>query len=325
MGSAVEWEQIVPEAVVLDGDRVVFRTAGEGPVLLLVHGMAGSAATWKRVFGLLSRRFTVVAPDLLGHGDSDRPPCEYSLGTHANTLRDLMDVLGHQRATVIGQSFGGGVALQLAYQFPERCERLVLVDSGGLGPDVNIILRLLSLPGAGAVLALGAAPAARAVARRVGTWLGRAGLRLTRAGEEIWRSYASLGDADSRRALFRCLHDVIDWSGQTLCALRHRAPTLRMPVLIVWGADDPFIPVSHAHAAHLAIPGSRLVVFEGVTHYPHCQVPERFVEAVVDFVHSTQPARLPVRSTPCRDRERRPGRATASSSATRARIVRADR
>ena len=127
--------------VSIHGHDVGFHTAGEGPVLLLVHGMAGSSTTWKHVMPHLARRFTVVAPDLLGHGKSAKPRGEYSLGTHANILRDLLNVLGHERATLVGQSLGGGVVMQLAYQFPERCERLVLVGSGGLGPEVNIILR----------------------------------------------------------------------------------------------------------------------------------------------------------------------------------------
>src|SRR5512144_3320187 len=135
-------------AIRIDGDRVVYRIGGKGPVLLLVHGLAGSSVTWGHVMPALAKRFTVLAPDLLGQGQSDKPRGEYSLGARAYTLRDLMDALGHKRATVIGQSLGGGVAMQLAYQFPERCERLVLVNSGGLGREVNVILRALTLPAA---------------------------------------------------------------------------------------------------------------------------------------------------------------------------------
>ena len=94
----------------------------------------------------------MLAPDLLGHGASGKEATDYSLGAHASVLRDLMDRLGIDRATVVGQSLGGGVAMQLAYQYPDRCERLVLVASGGLGREVSIILRALSLPGAELVL-----------------------------------------------------------------------------------------------------------------------------------------------------------------------------
>jgi pimeloyl-ACP methyl ester carboxylesterase len=285
-----------PRAITIDGDRVVYRTAGEGPVVLLVHGMAGSSLTWRRVMPALAKRFTVLAPDLLGQGGSDKPRGEYSLGAHANTLRDLMDALGYQRATVVGQSLGGGVAMQVAYQFPERCERLVLVNSGGLGREVTFFLRMLTLPGFESVFPLFCTPRLRDAGNLVATWLGRAGVRSTPAREEIWRSYASLADSDGRRAFFRSLRDVIDFSGQAVSALSRLYRAAQLPTLIVWGAQDPFIPVSHALAAHKAIPGSRLEIFAGVGHYPHCEAPDRFVEVLVDFIASTRPAHLPVRS-----------------------------
>jgi pimeloyl-ACP methyl ester carboxylesterase len=289
-------------AITIDGERVAYRLAGEGPVLLLVHGMAGSSLTWRHVLPKLAERFTVLAPDLLGQGESDKPRGEYSLGAHANTLRDLTDALGVERATLVGQSLGGGVAMQLAYQFPERCERLVLVDSGGLGREVTFYLRMLTLPGFEAVFPLFCTPRLRDAGSRVAAWLGRTGVRSTPARQEIWRSYGSLADPASRRAFFRSLRDVIDFQGQAVSALSKLHRAAQLPTLIVWGARDPFIPVSHALAAHQAIPGSRLEIFEGVGHYPHCEAPERFVEVLVDFVESTPPARLagrgPERRTP---------------------------
>ena len=286
-----------PRAINIDGDRVVYRTAGKGPVLLLlVHGLAGSSVTWRHVMPELAKRFRVLAPDLLGQGQSDKPRGEYSLGAHANTLRDLLDALGYKRATVIGQSLGGGVAMQFAYQFPERCERLVLVDSGGLGREVTFYLRMLTVPGFESVFPLFCTPWLRDAGNLVATWLGRAGVRSTPASQEIWRSYASLADAENRRAFFRSLRDVIDFSGQAVSALGRLHRAAQLPTLIVWGAQDPFIPVSHALAAHNAIPGSRLETFDGVGHYPHCEAPERFVAVLTDFIASTTTARLPARS-----------------------------
>jgi len=152
--------------VTIDADRIAYRVAGKGPLLLLVHGMAGSSVTWRRVMPALSERFTVLAPDLLGQGQSDKPRGDYSIGAHANTLRDLMDALAFERATVIGQSLGGGVAMQLAYQFPERCERLVLVDSGGLGREVTLYLRMLTLPGFEEIFPLFCSPWLRDAGKR---------------------------------------------------------------------------------------------------------------------------------------------------------------
>jgi pimeloyl-ACP methyl ester carboxylesterase len=206
-----------------------------------------------------------------------------------------LDALGYKRVTVIGQSLGGGVAMQFAYQFPERCERLVLVDSGGLGRDVTFYLRMLTVPGFESVFPLLCTPRLRDAGNLVATWLGRAGVRSTPASQEVWRSYASLADAESRRAFFRSLRDVIDFSGQAVSALGRLYRAARLPTLIVWGAQDPFIPMSHAVAAHKAIPGSRLEIFDGVGHYPHCEAPERFVAVLLDFIASTKPARLPSR------------------------------
>lgn len=281
-----------PLTVALNGDRIAYRLAGKGPLLLLVHGMAGSGVTWKHVMPVLAERFTVLAPDLLGQGNSGKPRGDYSLGAQANTLRDLMDALGYERATVVGQSLGGGVAMQFAYQFPERCERLVLVDSGGLGHEVTFYLRMLTLPGFESVFPLFCTPQLRDAGVRVATWLERAGVHSTPARQEIWRSYASLADPASRGAFFRTLREVIDFRGQAVSALGRLHRAAQIPTLILWGARDPFIPVRHAFEAHEAIPGSRLEIFEDVGHYPHCEAPERFVSVLLEFIDSTEPARL---------------------------------
>jgi pimeloyl-ACP methyl ester carboxylesterase len=277
----------------IHGHKVAFRSAGAGPVVLLVHGMAGSSATWRHVLPALAQRFTVVAPDLLGHGESGKPRRgEYALGAHANFLRDLLHVLGHERATIVGQSLGGGVAMQFAYQFPERCERLGLVGSGGLGREVSVILRALTFPGAEYILPLVSTCRVRDVGNRVAAWLYQLGLRAAPAIEEVWRSFTSLTEADTRTAFFRTLRAVVDLGGQAVTATDRLYLASQVPTLIVWGDRDPFIPVSHARTAHETMPGSRLEVFEDAGHFPHCEAPERFVEVLIDFITSTEPARL---------------------------------
>ena len=280
------------QRVAVNGQDVAYVMAGSGPVLLLVHGMAGSSTTWERVVPALSKRCTVVAPDLLGHGKSAKPRGEYSLGNHADVLRDLMNALGLDRATLVGQSFGGGVVMQMAYQYPERCERLVLIDSGGLGREVHPVLRALAIPAAEQLFPLVCNPAVRAAAGRIGTWLGGIGAGASPVVQEIWRSYASLADADTRWAFFHTLRGVIDPGGQAVSAVNRLYLSADIPTLIVWGARDPFIPLRHANDAHAAIPGSRLQIFEDVGHYPRCEAPERFTRVLFEFLDSTAPAHV---------------------------------
>src|SRR5947199_4198147 len=280
------------EEIDLHGHRVSYRIAGEGPVILLVHGIAGSSQQWLDSMTLLAEGHTVVAPDLLGHGRSAKPRGDYSLGAYAAGIRDLLEVLGHPRATIVGHSLGGGIAMQFAYQYPERCERLVLVSSGGLGREVHAMIRAAALPGSEWVLPLictrGLLDAVDGVAR----FVGRAGLRAAPDLEEIWRGYASLGDADCRRAFVHTLRTIIDPSGQRVSAADRLYLAAEVPTMIVWGEQDGVIPVTHAHAAHAAIPASRLELFPGAGHFPHRSDPRRFVEVLLDFVRSTAPARL---------------------------------
>ncbi len=276
----------------LHGHSVAYRLAGDGPLVVLIHGMAGSSAAWRFVMPALATRFTVLAPDLLGHGASAKPRADYSLSGHANVVRDLLTALGHEQATLVGQSFGGGVAMQLAYQFPEHVARLGLVSSGGLGREVSALLRGLTFPGAEHVFPAVCSPSLREAVRRTATWLSRFGLRAAPSAQEAWRAYASLADADTRQAFFRTLHAVIDPGGQAVSASDRLYLATHVPTLIVWGAQDRLIPVSHAYAAHAAIPGSRLEILEHVGHFPHCEAPERFLDALTSFLEATSPARV---------------------------------
>jgi pimeloyl-ACP methyl ester carboxylesterase len=272
--------------------RITYRSAGSGPVLLLIHGMAGSSETWRQVMPGLAQRFTVVVPDLLGHGRSEKPEGDYSLGAFACTLRDLLVALGHERVTVVGQSLGGGVAMQFCYQYPERTERLVLVGSGGLGREVSRLLRLLSLPGSEPVLRLACAAQVHRAIESVSSAAARVGLRPAPAVAELWRSYASLTNDAARRAFLRTLRAVVDPRGQAVSASNRLHLAAQVPTLIVWGEVDRIIPVDHAYAAHTLIPGSRLEIFQGVGHYPHCEAPERFVQVLIKFIETTTPARI---------------------------------
>jgi pimeloyl-ACP methyl ester carboxylesterase len=274
--------------ITLHGHQVSYRSAGRGPLLLLLHGIAGTSATWDDVVPLLSRRHTVIAPDLIGHGDSEKPRGDYSLGAYANSIRDLMEALGKERATIVGHSLGGGVAMQFAYQFPERCERLALVSSGGLGREVHLLLRASALPGAEAVLPWLCVAGQQSVGKVVHA-LGKMGLRASADLEETWRSFVSLAEPEARRAFLHTVRGIIDLGGQRVSARDRLYLAAEMPTLILWGAQDPLIPVRHAREAHEAIRGSRLEIFAGAGHFPHRDDPQRFAEVLLDFVETTRP------------------------------------
>lgn len=274
----------------LHGDRVAYRDAGsrgEGrETLLLLHGMAGSSETWRSVIPQLSKRYRVVAPDLLGHGQSAKPRGDYSLGAFAVWLRDLLDELGISRVTVVGQSLGGGVAMQFVYQHPDYCRRLVLISSGGLGQDVGWTLRLLSAPGAELLMPAIAPPPVVRLGDKVRSWFSAANIQSPR-GAEMWSAYSSLADAKTRHAFLRTLRSVVDYRGQAVSALNRLHLTSELPLLVIWGDQDRIIPVEHGYALAEMRAGCRLEVLPGVGHFPHVEKPIEVVDLIDDFVATT--------------------------------------
>lgn len=276
--------------VTIHGYDRAYRMAGSGPALLLLHGIGDSSEGWEPLMADLAQHFTVVAPDLLGHGHSAKPRADYSVAAYANGMRDLLDVLDIESATVVGHSLGGGVAAQFAYQYPERCERLVLVASGGVGPEVNPVLRLVSLPGADLALVTLQLPTSKLAMRAVMNVLRRMGTDLGRDADELARVIDGMPDAAARGAFARTLRSVVDWRGQVV-TMRDRAYlTDEVPVLLIWGAHDAIIPVHHAELAAAAMPNARLEIVEEAGHFPHHTDPERFVGWLVDFVATTEAA-----------------------------------
>jgi pimeloyl-ACP methyl ester carboxylesterase len=275
----------------LHGRPVAYAQAGSGPVLLLIHGMAGTLENWQAVIEPLSHRHTVIAPDLPGHGSSAPGAGDYSIGALAAGLRDLLIALGHERATLVGHSLGGGIAMQFAYQFPEITERLVLVSSGGLGREVSPVLRAAALPGADLFISATAGPG-RVAGSALARGLAAVGLRPSTDVAEVARGYASLSDPDRRAAFLAALRSVIGTGGQRVHAGDRLYLAEDVPVLIIWGERDPIIPAHHGESAHEAIPGSRLEVFEGVGHLPQLEQPGRFIAVLERFIAETEPARF---------------------------------
>lgn len=289
------FEELQPQRreITLHGHRVSYTTAGSGePVVLLIHGIVGCAAQWDQVIPLLAEHYTVVAPDLLGHGQSAKPRGDYSLGAYAASIRDLLVALGHRRATVVGHSLGGGVAMQFSYEYPPFAERLVLVSSGGLGPEVHPILRAATLPGSEIVLPVIANERLHGVAGALAEALGRIGLRIGPDLAEMARGYGSLADAGARQAFIHTLRAVLDLTGQRVSATDRLYLAELMPAMVIWGERDPLIPVEHAHVAHRGLPGSRLEIFAHAGHFPQLYDPVRFAYTLIDFIESTEPTQL---------------------------------
>lgn len=281
----------------LHGDRLAYQDEGQGDAILLLHGMAGSSQTWRSVIRPLSRKYRVIAPDLLGHGSSAKPRSDYSLGAFAVLLRDLLDELGVARATVVGHSLGGGVAMQFVYQHPDYCERLVLIGSGGLGPDVGWTLRLLSAPGAELIMPIIAPQQVLTAGEKVRSWFAKMGIESPRGGE-IWNAYSSFSDAETRQAFLRTLRSVVDYRGQAVSALNRLNVRADMPIMAIWGEQDAIIPVQHAYAALEARPDARVEVMPGVGHFPQVERPTEVVDLIDDFITSQRAAEIEQPATP---------------------------
>ena len=281
-----EWE------VDLHGHRAVYRMAGSGPPVVLIHGMLNSSRHWEPVAERLAERYTVIAPDLIGHGDSATPRGDYSLGAHAATIRDLLAAIGIERASIVGHSLGGGVAMVYFWLFPQRTERLVLVSSGGLGDEVSPMLRGAALPGASALLWAVAHPRVLQATRETAQALKARGNSKAVYLEQFVRAVRPLEGAGSRQAFLHSLRSVIDPRGQRVSA-RDRLYLLEgMTTLVVWGERDNTIPLAHGRAAHAAIPGSRFATLPKAAHFPHLEDPEGLSDAILEFLETSEPAHM---------------------------------
>jgi pimeloyl-ACP methyl ester carboxylesterase len=278
----------------IHGYRRAYVRAGSGPAILLIHGIGDSSDTWRPVLEELAEHHTVIAPDLLGHGRSEKPRADYSIAAYANGMRDLLSVLEIDRVTVIGHSLGGGVAAQFAYQFPDRCERLVLVGSGGVGRSVSPLLRIAAVPGAEFLMPLFGLPPVRTASRIAAEMLRLFNTALGRDTEEVLAVFDALPNTEARQAILRTLRSGVDWKGQVITMLDRAYLAEGIPTKIIWGRRDAIIPLGHGRLAQAAMPGSDLEVFDEAGHFPHHTDPGRFVRIVTEFIEETAPAEFDV-------------------------------
>lgn len=282
------------EFVTVHGKRRAFLKTGSGPVLLLLHGLACDRTTWDRVIPLLAKKYTVIAPDLLGHGLSDKPRADYTLGGYANGMRDLLTVLGIDKVTVVGHSFGGGIAMQFAYQFPERTQRVMLVSSGGLGSEVTPLIKLIQTPGWEAVMRVLTIPGIRhletTTLRAIASYGAGPLRKYTRDLDEAADIVESWRDRRTRFAIRHLVRAVIDWRGQIVTMSDRAYLTESMPMAVVWGRDDQVIPVRHSSNVAVLAPEATVTVLPDSGHFPHRDHPEEFARLLDRFVTSTAPS-----------------------------------
>lgn len=270
----------------LHGRDVWTRTLpGDGTPVLLIHGIGSSQESWIDIPDRLSERgIPVIAIDLPGHGQSSKAPGDYSLGSLASTLRDLLDHLGHDQVHLVGHSLGGGISLQFTYQFPDRPSSLALISSGGLGEEVFPGLRAAALPGADLALRLALNKRTLAGMDWAGERLSRIGYRPQGLNDGALGTVRKLADGENRTAFLSTVRSVISTKGQSVSALDKLSMVNGNRVLIVWGDKDPMIPCSHGENAHQLLPGSSLEIFVGAGHEPHSFDPVRFTEVLARHV-----------------------------------------
>jgi pimeloyl-ACP methyl ester carboxylesterase len=276
--------------ITVHGHAVSYAESGVesgGPVVVLVHGIASQARHWEAVMDRLGESCHVIAPDLLGHGRSAKPRGDYSLGAHACGIRDLLAALGHDRISLVGHSLGGGIAMQFAYQFPERVQRLALISSGGLGKEVSVFLRAATLPGADLVLPLLTGSWVRWTGAQGRRLLGLAHVPVPTGLQECLAGFGSLSDRDSRAAFVHTARSVLDPAGQRVDARDRLYLAADLPLLVVWGRKDAIIPIAHGESLAESVPSTTLEVFEQSGHFPHLTEPGRLAEVLTRWVQAT--------------------------------------
>jgi 4,5:9,10-diseco-3-hydroxy-5,9,17-trioxoandrosta-1(10),2-diene-4-oate hydrolase len=263
--------------------RTRYWTLGdEGPPLVLIHGIGASVESWAETIHALAETHRVYALDLVGFGHSDKPSAPYTLSFLAQFVADFMESQDIRRASVIGHSLGGGVALKLALEHAEKVDKLVLVSSAGLGREGHVFFKLGSLPLVGEVLT-------RPSRERTAQFLEEMFYDPEMVTDELVDlNYDLMCRPGAQKAYLAALRSIATVFGARKTVIRSIVDNLdevTAPTLVVWGEQDAMLPVSHAHVAAEAIPDARLHVFQGCGHCAPMEKAEAFNALVSDFLN----------------------------------------
>lgn len=280
--------------VTVQGYKTRYWAEGNGPAVLLVHGMGASADTWLATIGPLSQHYRVLVPDIIGFGYSDKPvdEREYTVARAARFLAGFLDSQDVQQAHVVGNSLGGLIALQFTIDFPHRVQKLVLADSAGFGQNLHWSFRLQTLPLIGELLS-------RPSRRLVRMVLEAASYRHDFITDEMIDRFYRVGlQPGNTPALLRAIRSGIDLRGikpQVLAAVQERIPSVTAPTLVIWGRHDQMLPIAHMERARQLMPTARFQVLADCWHIPQMECAGEFNRLVMAFL--AEPA-APVEKAP---------------------------
>ena len=267
--------------VEVDGVRTRIRILGEGPPLLLLHGLGGCLEEWRFNAPFLGRAHRVYVPDFIGHGWTDKPAGRYTPLRFAGFLHSLLDRLGVERAPLVGHSFGGAISMLYATLHPERVSKLVVAGSAGLGPRVSPLLRMLCLPICAPLVRIRSRTAIRLAARR---FVARPEQRTEEWVETTYRRLAIPGGREVFLDVIRNTLRVRGLSPEWLSEIDSVLPALRAPVLILHGRQDNVVPVANVEHARRVIPQCQVRLFDPCGHDLPYECAEEFNREVLNFL-----------------------------------------
>jgi 4,5:9,10-diseco-3-hydroxy-5,9,17-trioxoandrosta-1(10),2-diene-4-oate hydrolase len=259
-----------------------FWAAGDkGTAVVLVHGLGGSIENWVNNIDALAQHHRVYAMDLVGFGRAEKTPLTHDLNVLGKFIDDFMKTQSVEKASLVGNSLGGGLVLRFAIDFPGKVEKLVLVDNAGMGREVILDFKVASLPLIGELLTR---PSRKGTARLWKKVVYDSSLVTEGLVEECYGLFTLPG---ARKALLATVRACINLSGQRADLtglLISKLGTITAPTLIFWGQQDRILPLAHAHIAMKKIPNARLHIFDRCGHMPQFEHPEEFNKLVLDFL-----------------------------------------